>query len=184
GGGVKLGIPITDYISTTVRYSGYSQKIQLPSQYMNCNNINRDGINTFPTPDQQNNPAIGGPFATNSYADGEAPLAVKRELAQGAVFVSLIGYGLTYNTLDNTRNPTSGLLVSLSQDFAGVGGDVNFIKTTADMKLYSEVLPDIVGLLRFQAGHATGWGGQGLRMLRPLHRGPPTLGGSPPARPG
>src|SRR5215470_17547731 len=147
GGGVKLGIPITDYLSTTVRYSGYTQKIQLPPQYMNCNNVNPDFINTFPTPDQFNPAAVPpGGIAQNCYADGEASLAVKRELAQGAVFVSLIGYGFTYNTLDNSRNPTSGLLVNLSQDLAGVGGDVNFIKTTADVKLYSEILPDIVGL--------------------------------------
>jgi len=182
GGGVKFGIPITDYLSTTVRYSGYSQKISLPTQFMNCNNINPDFINTFPTPDQFNPAAVPpGGIAQNCYADGEASLAVKRELAQGAVFVSLIGYGFTYNTLDNSRNPTSGLLVNLSQDLAGVGGDVNFIKTTADVKLYSEILPDIVGLLRFQAGHATGWGGQGLRMLDHFQGGPNMVRGFAPA---
>ncbi len=181
GGGVRLGIPITDYLSTSVRYQGYSQEIQLPQQFNNCNNINPDGVNTFPTPDQQNNAAIGGPFATNCYADGEASLAVRKELAAGAVFVSLVGYGFTYNTLDNTRNPTSGLLASISQDFAGVGGDVNFVKTTADIKLYDEILPDIVGLLRFQAGHATGWGGQGLRMLDHFQAGPNLVRGFAPA---
>jgi outer membrane protein insertion porin family len=184
GGSVKLGIPITDYLSTQVRYSGYQQKIQLPAQYMNCNNINpNSAAGLFPTPDQMGliDPATGAPFTTNCYADGEASLAVKKELAQGAVFVSLIGYGFNYNTLDNTRNPTSGLLVSLSQDLAGVGGDVNFVKTTADLKLYSEVFPDIVGLLRLQAGHAAGWGGQQLRMLDHFQGGPNLVRGFAPA---
>jgi outer membrane protein insertion porin family len=122
-----------------------------------------------------------GGIAQTCYADGEASLAVKRELAQGAVFVSLVGYGLTYNTLDNGRNPTSGLLVSLNQDFAGIGGDVNFIKSTADLKLYDEILPDIVGLFRLQAGHATGWGGQGLRMLDHFQGGPNMVRGFAPA---
>ena len=36
-----------------------------------------------------------------------------------------MGYGLSYNTLDNNKNPTSGLYVSFGQDFAGVGGDVS-----------------------------------------------------------
>ncbi|HEU5273442.1 MAG TPA: BamA/TamA family outer membrane protein, partial [Xanthobacteraceae bacterium] len=94
---------------------------------------------------------------------------------------SLLGYGVTYNTLDNNRNPTSGIIATLSQDFAGVGGDVNFIKTTGDFKLYDEVLPDIVGLLRFQAGHATGWGGQGLRMLDHFQGGPNLVRGFAPA---
>jgi outer membrane protein insertion porin family len=182
GGDIKFGIPITDYLSTNVRYSAYEQEIQLPQQFNNCNNINPDGVNTFPTPDQQNNAAIpGAPFAMNCYQDGEASLAVRKELAAGPVFVSLIGYGFTYNTLDNTRNPTSGLLASINQDFAGIGGDVNFVKTTADIKLYDEVLPDIVGLLRFQAGHATGWGGQGLRMLDHFQGGPNLVRGFAPA---
>ena len=56
----------------------------------------------------------------------------RKELAQGAVFTSAIGYSLTYNTLDNNKNPTMGTLATFNQDFAGVGGDVNYIKTTTD----------------------------------------------------
>jgi outer membrane protein insertion porin family len=184
GGGVRLGIPITDYLSTQIRYQGYSQSIQLPPQFNNCNNISPNSANgLFPTPDHQGmtDPATGLPFTTNCYADGEASLAVRKELAAGPVFVSLVGYGFSYNTLDNGRNPTSGLLASINQDFAGVGGDVQFVKTTADIKLYDEILPDIVGLLRFQAGHATGWGGQGLRMLDHFQGGPNLVRGFAPA---
>jgi len=60
----------------------------------------------------------------------------------------------------------------VKQDLAGVGGDVRFIKTTLDSRLYNEILPDVVGLLRFQAGHAAGWGGQDLRMLDHFQGGP------------
>ena len=185
GGDVKLGIPITDNISTQLHYTAYQQEIQLPTQFNNCNNINPDFINTFPTVVGASGPTAfpGGPGQVNMscYADGEASLAVRKELAQGPVFVSLIGYGVTYNTLDNNRNPTSGIIATLSQDFAGAGGDVNFVKTTGDFKLYDEVLPDIVGLLRFQAGHATGWGGQGLRMLDHFQGGPNLVRGFAPA---
>jgi outer membrane protein insertion porin family len=188
GANIRLGIPITDYLSTQVHYSPYRQEIQLPQQFMNCNNLSPNSqAGTFPTSvtDFQGNaiidPATGVQFAQNCYADGEASLAVKKELAQGPVFVSMVGYGFTYNTLDNARNPTSGLLVSLNQDFAGVGGDVNFIKSTADVKLYDEILPDIVGLFRFQAGHASGWGGQDLRMLDHFQGGPNLVRGFAPA---
>jgi outer membrane protein insertion porin family len=188
GGDIKFGIPITDYLSTQLRYTAYMQEIQLPQQFNNCNNINpSSATNTFPTSifDALGNPVIdpttGQQFAFNCYADGEASLAVRKELAQGPVFVSMLGYGFTYNTVDNNRNPTSGMLASLSQDFAGVGGDVNFVKTTADVKLYNEILPDIVGLLRFQGGYATGWGGQGLRMLDHFQGGPNLVRGFQPA---
>ncbi len=69
----------------------------------------------------------------NCYADGEASLAVKRELARGAVLTSLIGYTLSHNTLDNNKSPTQGILAEFRQDFAGVGGDVKFVRTSADL---------------------------------------------------
>jgi outer membrane protein insertion porin family len=86
--------------------------------------------------------------------------------------VSLVGYGLSYNTLDSNKSPTSGLLVDFKQDLAGVGGDVNFLKSTVDARFYHEIMPDFVGLLRFQGGHATGWGGKDLRMLDHFQGGP------------
>ena len=98
--------------------------------------------------------------ATSAYSDGEASLPVRMELANGAVVTSLLGYTLAYNTLDNNKSPTSGLYASITQDFAGVGGDVNFIRSTADSRTYYELLPDIVGVLHLQGGHLAGWGGR------------------------
>lgn len=184
GGNVRFGIPITDNFGASIRYSPYQQKISLPDQYKNCNNVNPNSANgLYPTPDHQGmiDPATGLPFAMNCYADGEASLAVRKELAQGAVFVSLVGYGLTYNTLDNNKNPTSGLLVDFRQDVAGAGGDVNFVKSTVDTRLYNEVLPDVVALLQGKAGYATGWGGRDLRMLDHFQGGPNLVRGFAPA---
>jgi outer membrane protein insertion porin family len=185
GGDIKLGIPITDYLSSQLRYTVYRQEIQLPQQFDNCNNINPNSANnTFPTPDKQAttfDPGSGNFFSTNCYADGEASLAVRKELASGPVLVSMPGWGFTYNTLDNNRNPTSGFLASINQDIAGAGGDVNFIKTTGDFKLYDEVLPDLIGLLRFQGGYATGYGGANLRMLDHFQAGPNMVRGFAPS---
>src|SRR5207237_5053555 len=119
---------------------------------------------TFPTQvNDPTNPAstfagLPGQVNQNCFADGEASLAVRRELAQGPVLTSLVGYDLSYNTLDNNRNPTSGMIAVLKQDFAGVGGDVKFIRTTGDVRTYYEVVSDIVGVLHLQAGHIAGWG--------------------------
>ncbi|NVO14018.1 MAG: outer membrane protein assembly factor BamA [Rhodoplanes sp.] len=184
GGNIKLGIPITDNIVMQPRYSGYRQEISLPSAYQNCNNINpNSAAGTYPTPLFQGlvDPATNQPFAYNCYADGEASLAVKRELANGPVFVSLVGLSTSYNTLDNNKAPTSGLLITLNEDFAGVGGDVKFSKTTLDARLYNEVVPDVVGVLRIQGGYATGWGGADLRMLDHFQGGPNIVRGFAPA---
>ncbi|MEZ5789009.1 MAG: outer membrane protein assembly factor BamA, partial [Xanthobacteraceae bacterium] len=183
GGSVKLGIPVTENIALQTRYSGYQQEIKLPFEWENCNNVNpSSAVGTFPTSVTGFiDPATGAQFTQNCYADGEASLAVKRELAQGPVFISMVGYTASYNTLDNNRSPTSGLLVSLNQDLAGVGGDVNFLKTTFDSRLYNELIPDVVSVLRLQGGHVTGWGGQELRMTDHFQGGPNIVRGFRPA---
>ena len=64
----------------------------------------------------------------------------------------------TYNNLDNNRGPTKGILAELRQDFAGVGGDVRFVRTAADVYGYHEIVGDLIGTLHLQGGHITGWG--------------------------
>ena len=197
GGDVKLGIPISENISTQLRYTGYLQAISLPLALRNCNDINPDFINYFPTPNLDPNLNPSSPFTgnyqkavaeglnttgqSNCYQDGESSLAVRKELAQGPVFVSAVGYTLAYSTVDNNRNPTNGLLMEFRQDLAGVGGDVRNVKSTFDSRLYNEIFPDIVGLFRLQAGYATGWGGEGLRMLDHFQAGPNLVRGFAPA---
>jgi outer membrane protein insertion porin family len=195
GGDLKLGIPITENISTQVRYTAYRQEISLPSQLDNCNNIQgvaNSANGLFPDAAHANtitDPATGTLFSDvathpnqqNCFQDGEASLAVRKELAAGPVFVSSLGYTLAYNTLDNNRNPTNGLLVEFKQDGAGAGGDVRFLKSTIDARLYNEIFPDVVGLFRAQGGHATGWGGEGLRMLDHFQGGPNMVRGFAPA---
>jgi outer membrane protein insertion porin family len=187
GGNIKLGFPITESIVGQVRYSAYEQRISLPNALNNCNNINPASPWSFPTSVTGFNgqpiidPTTGAPFTANCFADGEASLAVRRELANGPVFVSLVGYTTSYNTLDNNKNPTNGLLVSLNQDFAGVGGDVNFFKTTADSRLYNELLPDIISVFRVQGGYVSGWGDRELRMLDHFQGGPNMVRGFAPA---
>jgi outer membrane protein insertion porin family len=186
GGDIKLGIPIMENLSAQARYTGYVQEISLPQQWNNCNNRTPDGVNTFPDAAHagMNDPATNTTFASqglNCFIDGEASLAVRKELAQGAVFVSAPGYSLVYNTLDSNRNPTEGLMVEFKQDMAGAGGDVRNLKTTIDARMYHEIFPDVVGIIRGQAGYAAGWGGQDLRMLDHFQGGPNMVRGFAPA---
>jgi outer membrane protein insertion porin family len=91
-----------------------------------------------------------------------------------------VGYSAVYNTLDNNRAPTQGVLVEFKQDLAGVGGDVHNVKSTIDARMYNEIFPEIVGVLRGQAGWAVGWDG-GLRMLDHFQAGPSLVRGFQPA---
>ena len=187
GGDVKTGIPITENVSTQLRYTVYQQEITLPSYLDNCNNLTPNFINTFPTPSAFASGdfiaawlAAGSPSQTNCYQDGEASLAVRKELAAGPVIASAVGYTLAYNTLDNGRAPTQGVLVEFKQDLAGVGGDVHNLKSTIDARIYDEILPDVVGVLRGQAGYAVGFDGA-IRMLDEFQSGPSLVRGFQPA---
>jgi outer membrane protein insertion porin family len=78
---------------------------------------------------------------------------------------SAVGYTLVYNTLDNNKDPSSGFHLQFAQDFAGVGGDVKYVKTTVDGRLYRPIGGDFVGMVRAQAGHVFAWGDEPLRIL-------------------
>ncbi len=49
GGSLKFGVPLREDFSVQLRYSLYTQSIQLPSYLNDCNNINPDFATTFPT---------------------------------------------------------------------------------------------------------------------------------------
>jgi outer membrane protein insertion porin family len=183
GIGTRAGFGLTEELSFQARYNIYSQKITLPYQYNNCQFSGNATINSGPGVTQANEagpspPALAG---GGCYADGESSLAVRKELASGAVLVSMLGYSLAYNTLDNNKNPTAGLYAEFKQDFAGVGGDVNFIRSTVDTRSYYEVFSDVVGVLHLQGGHLAGWGGKDVRMLDHFQMGPNLVRGFAPS---
>jgi outer membrane protein insertion porin family len=185
GFGTRLGFQLREDLGLQLRYSLYQQKVTLPPNLMNCNNINPDFINTFPTADKVGTslaltPPAGYTGIANCYVDGEASLAVKRELAGGPVITSLVGYTLSHNSLDNNKSPTSGILTEFRQDFAGVGGDVKFIRSSADLYAYYEVISDVVSLVHLQGGAISGWDG-GLRMLDHFQMGANLVRGFAPA---
>ncbi len=93
----------------------------------------------------------------------------------------MLGYTLAYNTLDNNKNPTAGVYAEFKQDFAGIGGDVNFIRSTVDTRTYYEMFSDVVGVLHLQGGHIAGWGGSELRMLDHFQMGPNLVRGFAPS---
>jgi outer membrane protein insertion porin family len=189
---LRVGFALSEELAFSPHYSIYTQSVSLPDYLNNCISPVTTGL--FPTdpPAPIYSPPAGyqthmpgavqaGPLPDECYADGEASLPVRIELTKGTALVSLAGYSLTYNTLDNNKSPTAGMFAELKQDIAGLGGNVNFIRTTADTRNYYEVFPDIVGVLHLQGGVMNGWGGQQLRMLDNFQMGPNLVRGFAPS---
>ena len=169
GGSLKFGIPLREDFAVQLRYSMYTQSIQLPTYLDDCNNLNPDFATSFPN--QQALTAAGGNagnlwpnfnanaaagLQTDCYALGQASLPIRTELGLGTIITSSAGYGLIYNTLDNNKNPTSGLNFNFGQDFAGLGGDSYYIRSALDVHSYYEPISDLVSILHLQAGNMIG----------------------------
>jgi len=178
----RLGLQLREDLSLQLRYSLYQQKISLPAAYQNCNNNSGNTLLAFnPTPAYIAS-VLGGvdPTGNNGYGcyvDGESSLPVRLELSQGASWTSMVGYTLNYNTLDNNKNPTDGLIIDWKQDFAGVGGNVSYLKTAADAKYYTPLVSEIVGLIHLQGGILNKIGDKDLRMLDHFQMGPSLVRG-------
>jgi outer membrane protein insertion porin family len=187
----RLGFALREDLALQLRYSIYQQQISLPSTLANCNNNPNNGLLAFnPSPAFVN--SVGGPgnlpapavdgsgIGLWCYSDGEASLPVRKELQSGKTLTSSVGYSLNYNTLDNNKNPTDGLLIDWKQDFAGVGGDVSYIKSAIDAKYYTPLVADIVGLIHLQGGMLNQFGNSEIRMLDHFQMGPNLVRGFAP----
>lgn len=96
---IRSGVPLNEYMSLALRYT-----------------LNYDDV------------SLSSDYYTNGVCD---PLLAGRYLcdAIGTRTTSSVGYSLIYDTRDNRIRPTRGMNMSLSQDVAGLGGSVKYVKT-------------------------------------------------------
>ena len=109
-----------------------------------------------------------------------ASLPIQQAAAAGPTWVSQGGTTTTFSTLDNNKSPTSGIRSQLSQDIAGLGGDVRFLRTTEDVRYYHQINSDVVAMVRGQGGYITGWGGQQAPLMNTFFGGPTMVRGFAP----
>lgn len=107
--------------------------------------------------------------------------AIKQAAAQGAYDTSSIGYALAFDTRDSKKLPRSGTYFTLGQDLAGIGGDVRYIKSTADLRNYFPIGDSLTLVSRSTAGNINGWGGDNVRLLDMFYVGEDTIRGFEPS---
>ncbi|MGO9006579.1 MAG: outer membrane protein assembly factor BamA [Beijerinckiaceae bacterium] len=186
GGTLRSGLPITDEITFSPRYSAYSSTISIPNNsYLPYNDCWSPIPGITPLNDQFGNavPGYGGQasFTSNCLSNGEASLALKE--AQGTTLTSMPGFTISYNNLDNPKNPSSGIHAELREDVAGLGGDLRYSRTGADFRFYQSIWPvsdQLVGLVHLQGGFLAPWGGDELRVIDNFNNGPSLVRGFAP----
>ncbi|MDQ3470873.1 MAG: BamA/TamA family outer membrane protein, partial [Pseudomonadota bacterium] len=110
GGGLRLGFPLNEYSTLGLRYSLVLDDITLDR-------------GTFFTDPDGDGPldAECDPLKAGSYLCNEL----------GQRLTSTLGYSVAFDNTDGIR-PTRGQRLSLSQDFAGLGGDVRYLRSRAN----------------------------------------------------
>jgi outer membrane protein insertion porin family len=170
GGTLRTGMPLTEELALGLRYTAFQRKISADAGLFDgCNNV---PANCAPI-------LVGGGTDTKELSN-----AYKQQL--GSSITSQVGYTLAYNTLDENKNPSRGVIARLNQDLAGLGGDAKFIRTTADARTYYPITGDLTGMIRVQGGHIAGFGnssggGGSLRILDQFFQGPDLVRGFAPA---
>jgi outer membrane protein insertion porin family len=121
---VRAGVPLTEYLQLAGRYGLSYDEVTLDE----------------------------GTFFTNGQCD---VLKAGSYLcsALGNRFTSSIGYSLIYDSLNSRLRPTAGQRVSFSQDFAGLGGDVKYIRTRVEGAKYKGLGSGFVASLTAEGGY-------------------------------
>ena len=82
----------------------------------------------------------------------------------GSFLNSSAGYTILVDRRNDPVRPTRGWTGTLRQDFAGIGGDVNYVKTEADVSAYWGISPEWIVTASASTGYVSGWGGDPVRI--------------------
>ena len=88
--------------------------------------------------------------------DDQASIFIKEQ--QGNNTVSQVSHTTSYDQLDNRRQPSKGYAVSLTNDLAGLGGDVRHLRSKLRAGYFVPILEDRVLSFRLETGYIKGIG--------------------------
>jgi len=108
----------------------------------------------------------------STLCDPAAPV-ISRSLCdqRGSFITSLVGYSWRWDRRNDPINPTRGFYTDISQDLAGVAGDVNYLRTEVDGGWFHGFNKDFILSLTGSAGYVEGWGGDNVRINDRFYKG-------------
>jgi outer membrane protein insertion porin family len=125
-------------------------------------------------------------WLTNSYsltssevsdAGSEASFAIKRAEEEGEYLTSSWGTSLVFDTRNHPKAPNKGVYFQIGTDFAGLGGDVQYVRVQSESRFYYPITEKLTFVGRVMGGHIMGWGGDDVRLLDLFYKGGETIRG-------
>jgi outer membrane protein insertion porin family len=95
----------------------------------------------------------------------------------GESLTSSVGLTLTYDQRNAPKNPTRGTFLQVTTDFAGLGGDVEYVRIVGEGRAYYPLTEKITLVGRATAGHIEGWGSDDVLLTDLFFRGGETVRG-------
>jgi outer membrane protein insertion porin family len=132
GAGLRLGFPISEYLSLGTRYGIVADKITLSER-----NFYSDPDGPAGPLGPQCDPARAGPTLCDEI---------------GRRLTSSVSYNLIFDDTNGIR-ATRGQRLTLSQDFAGLGGDVKYLRTRLDATKYFQLPAGFVFSAHAEGGY-------------------------------
>lgn len=155
GASFRMGFPITEFWSTGLRYSIQTTKTSLDE-------------GTYFT---------GNPPVCNLFLAGVFLCDLVNNQPSSRRLTSSIGYTIGYDSLNSRERPTRGRRLVFSQDYAGLGGDIHYLRTSLDVDQYVSLPYNFVLRLGAEGGNITGLGGRQVLVTDRFFLGAPRLRG-------
>jgi outer membrane protein insertion porin family len=92
---------------------------------------------------------------------------------EGTRVTSLVTFGVLRDSRDNTIAPTRGGQSAASVDFAGLGGDSQYVKLLASSSYFKPIWFDHILSGRAEAGYGFGWADEPLPLFERFYLGGP-----------
>ncbi|NRB01827.1 MAG: outer membrane protein assembly factor BamA [Rhodobacteraceae bacterium] len=105
---------------------------------------------------------------------------IGNEIAVGDQVSSSLGYTYEYDSRGRNLNPNTGFVFEFAQDFAGLGGDTEYVKTTASLKGERAVFNEEITLRASLEAGALAWSGGSNRAVNRFLLDPSIIRGFEP----
>ncbi len=126
---LRVGVPLTEYLSVLGRYMFNHEKVTIDENQF-FGDFDGDGV-------RECEPLLAGRYLCD---------------AIGTRTSSVLGLSLIYNTLDNGIRPTRGERAVVSVDFAGLGGSTRYAKFVGEAAKYWSLGSGFIFSARVESG--------------------------------
>ncbi len=127
---IRSGVPLTEYVQLAARYGLTYDQVGLDQ-------------NSYFSPDPVSGVLRCDPIKAGRYLCD----------AIGNRVTSSVGYSLIYDSLNSRLRPTAGQRAIVSQDFAGLGGDVKYIRTKFEGSKFVNIGSGFIASLNVEGGY-------------------------------